>query len=146
MSFNLAQIHLRTPPAPTFAPLVLSLLSLCAQIHSACLDALWKEEGLAHVYRLFRAIKESASTSKFLVLDGKKQIHRAAMERTLNLLQCNGESSLDRLPDAITRQEVKSEVTKSDEEIVRDKDSMLLDTSTYQALVDDDEEDLGEAV
>lgn len=140
VSFNLAQIHLRTPPAPTFAPLVLSLFSLCAQIHAACLDALWREEGLAYLYQFFRGIRGVAPDAKPLMLDGEKQIHKQAMERILNLLQNNKTSRLDWLPNALARQGMESKLLKANGEI---KEPMLLNASS-SAMIDD--EDLGEAV
>jgi hypothetical protein len=149
ISFNLLQIHLRTPPAPTFAPLVLSLLSLCAQIHSACLEALWadgeKTIGVARLYGVFRSVGGITVDTDDLALDGINRVNRMAIAKTLQMVQTPRNGHLERLPRAIMKADPPRR--RSDK---GDTQQIDLNPHTSQELVPlasyIDDEDLGIAV
>lgn len=54
IAFSTLAAHLRTPPAPTFAPLASSLLSLLANIRQNAHMILWKNAGAAQIYNSIR--------------------------------------------------------------------------------------------
>lgn len=156
LAFNLLQIHLRTPPAPTFAPLIMSLLSLCAQIRSFCIDALWNEKslkkgGLAITYNLLRAASTSPSSSSAshdFVLDRTSRSNQQRWQKLLNLMQSGSITSCDTwLPTTLTRSDqhlvtLPALQTSTQVSDITEKSNPLALKSTFTA----DDEDLGEAI
>lgn len=137
ISFNILQIHLRTPPAPTFAPLVMSLLGVCAQVHSFCLHSLWQESdnrgGISGLYSSFRLAGNTEQASASLHLDAA---NRAGWDKILNRIHLADKSALAWMP--LTLEHTPSEPLEGPAERAT--------ALTTEQRSQGDDEDLGEAV
>lgn len=142
-AFRLMQLHLRTPPAPTFAPLVITILSICAEVNSLCQKMLWEDQderkSLSAIYSVVRNQGDGKDTSSFR-LDAKSKSHKAMWTRMLRRVDQKEHKNLDWLPGKLTRPNVATKLIAS-EMLQSDINSMIsvLDHAS-------EEEDLGEAL
>ena len=164
-SFQLMELHLRTPPAATFAPLVVTILAVCAEIQRNCDKILWttsKDSSaqvcLSEAYSLLIQGSKITSSSKPFLMDarGSRGRHGAAWEKMLTKVNAsNGKDDMAWLPVAIVHSSSKRESQRevgSDGKVANStaKESLVEEERSRQqtayASFDDGDEDLGEAL
>lgn len=151
------QIHLRTPPAPTFAPLVFSILSLSAQIYSTCLESIWKEveksPSISHIYSTFVSSHdtEQQNKSSSLVLDAHNLHDRGPWEKMLTKIQCSDRrGDLGWLPMALIQSDrperLDQRVDPSTTPFLKIQDNFSTSAIIRSNLSNDQDEDIGETL
>lgn len=144
--------QLRTPPAPTFAPLTATLLPLTAAIDELARRTLWGNvapvqgtgqlAALAHFYNHLGRMYDQPSTKPFS-LDAHSQHNKAKWRHMLNAVQACNTANLSWMPSVLLEptSDMGVEMRRTDEQKgippVEAEDS---DAARF------DEEDIGETI
>lgn len=159
--YAILEAHLRTPPAPTFAPLVASLVSVCAATFAASQAVLWtghsptqtaegtgdgdaKILSLSRVYRVvIDAITVPTPLRPPLYFGGITTVAGKDDRKAKLLSELHSCGRVSALPNALER---SAEADSESEQRQGRLDDLLIEAVVATTSISGDDEDVGEAV